>query len=597
MRKPEIAEMSTKLLLVELGSNKRMKRIFLFGGIGIVVLAGAAVAVIKTIDAQSAAARDAAYSSLSACLLGEPLKQDETVESRLLGVQLAVLGIAKDRRAKPGELSWPASCSVPAATLGEHAGDAALAESAVELSKALRADSAGIGDHRALVAKVWKDAAAQKLVVGPAPAGVTAAPKPATPVFAGEAFRGLPHLQSGSYTLANVHGQPFAGNKVHFVIDRKESAEGPLLCTATATEPSMHCMRVPPAVATLSPGLGLVGTTDDGARPFFFAGDRGQMGIFPPDGKAAVAGTIAYGASARNDGSLNLLYRKDNAKDLRFSTIPATGPEIDRLGLLSTEVELPTQAGVFFDWLAYRSPAKGAAPSHLFAKKLADNGDPRPPAIDIGEIAEPAPLDKADKEPQLAACRSEESLVLRVRGARADSFSFYTGGRWGAPVKGSSKGGALTCRGIEAVSTAVDHAIEGDKNYATVNQSRCNASGCTPVSVGLRQLFGGTPEIAPADAAGFAAADVGGKLLLVWNAGFTGGLRMRIAPPDRIREAEDVVITDGRDPKPDSKLSTIAEVKILPANSYAVVLLNTTAGVTALRVDANGAVASLQSGM
>jgi hypothetical protein len=596
MRKPEIAEMSTKLLMVELGSNKRMKRILLFGGIGIVVLAGAAVAVVKTIDSQSAAARDAAWSGLNACLLGEPLKQGETVESRLLGVQLAVLGIPKERRAKPNELSWPASCSIPAATLSENAGDAALTESAKELSKVLRADATATGDNRAQVAKVWKDAAAIKLVAGAAPADVTPAPKAATPVFNAEAFRALPHLQSGSYTLANVHGQPFAGNKVHFLIDRKESAEGPLLCTATATEPSLHCMRVPPAVATLSPGLGLVGTTDDAARPFFFAGDRGQMGIFPPDGKAAIAGTIAYGASARGDGSLNLLYRKDGSKDLRFSTIPPTGPEVDRLGLMSSEVELPTQAGVFFDWLAYRSAAKTGAASHLFVKKLADNGDPRP-AIDVGEIGEPAPLDKSDKEAQLSACRSEESLVIRVRGARADSFSFYTGGRWGAPVKGSTKGGSLTCRGIEAVATAVDHAIEGDKNYATVTQSRCNASGCTPVSISLRQLLGGIAEIAPTDAAGFAAADLGGKLLLVWNGGFVGGLRMRLAPPDRIREAEDTVITDGRDPKPDSKLSTIAEVKILPANNYAVVLLNTTAGVTALRVDANGGVASLQSGL
>ncbi len=597
MRKPEIAEMSTKLLLVELGSNKRMKRILVFGGIGIVVLAGAAVAVVKTIDSQSAAARDTAWSGLNACLLGEPLKQGETTESRLLGVQLAVLGIPKERRAKPNELAWPASCSVPAAALAENAGDAALGESAKELAKVLRADGTATGDNRAQVAKVWKDAAALKLVAGTAGPEITPAPKAAAPVFSGEAFRALPHLQSGSYTLNNVHAQPFAGNKVHFVIDRKESAEGPLLCSANATDPSLHCARVPPAVATLSPGVGLVGTTDDAARPFFFAGDRGQMGVFPPDGKAAVAGTIAFGASARSDGSLNLLYRKEGAKDLRFTTIPPTGPEMDRLGLMSTEVELPTQAGVFFDWLAYRSPAKPTAASHLFVKKLADNGDPRPPAIDVGEISEPAPLDKSDKEPQLSACRSEESLVLRVRGARADTFSFYTGGRWGAPVKGSTKGGALTCRGIEAVATAVDHVIEGEKNYANVTQSRCNASGCTPVSVSLRQLLGGVAEIAPADASGFAAADVGGKLLLVWNAGFIGGLRMRLAAPDRIREAEDVVITDGRDAKPDSKLSTIAELKILPANGFAIVLLNTTSGVTALRVDAAGAVASLQSGL
>ena len=38
--------------------------------------------------------------------------------------------------------------------------------------------------------------------------------------------------------------------------------------------------------------------------------------------------------------------------------------------------------------------------------------------------------------------------------------ALFAGGRWGTPVKLSTRGGALTCRGIEAVTTSIEHAIE-----------------------------------------------------------------------------------------------------------------------------------------
>ena len=97
----------------------------------------------------------------------------------------------------------------------------------------------------------------------------------------------------------------------------------------------------------------------------------------------------------------------------------------------------------------------------------------------------------------------------------------------------------------------------------------------------MRPLFGAV-----------AAADLGGKLLVVWNGGYAGGLRMRLAAPERFKEAEDVLLTDGRGAR---GLSTITEVRILPAAKYAIVLLGTTSGVRALRVDASGTVKAAAS--
>lgn len=108
-------------------------------------------------------------------------------------------------------------------------------------------------------------------------------------------------------------------------------------------------------------------------------------------------------------------------------------------------------------------------------------------------------------------------------------------------------------------------------------------------------MLAGMGEIAPADPTSSVAADVGGKLMLVWNAGLAGGLRMRFAAADKFKEAEDVIITDGRDEN--STVSSIAQLKVLANNGMAVLLLATTSGVKALRVDASGKVTPLSASL
>ncbi len=88
---------------------------------------------------------------------------------------------------------------------------------------------------------------------------------------------------------------------------------------------------------------------------------------------------------------------------------------------------------------------------------------------------------------------------------------------------------------------------------------------------------------------------MGGKLMLVWNAGLAGGLRMRFGAADKFKELEDVIITDGRDEK--SNVSSIAQMRVLGTNNYAVLLLSTTSGVKALKVDASGKVTPLAASM
>ena len=594
-KKPEVSELSTKLLMVELGSEKRWKRLAVIGALGAGALGGLAFGVMRVLDSRDTAARDAAWSSLNTCLLGDPLKEGETPVSRISNIQLGILGVPMEKRVKQlNDPAWPAACAGQAFALQEHSGSTPLGDAAKALAVALKSDATATADLRAQVEPVFREAAALKLEAKPA-TDVTPAPKPAVPLFSSEAFRALPKFLSGSFSLTSVRDVPSSGQKIHFLIDQHDMPEGPVLCTATSTEPSVSCLKVPPAVATLSPGLRLLGTTDNGARPFYFAGDRGQLGIFPPEGRGAIDAAVTLGASARADGSIALLLRRDTGKDVRLVVHPAKGVAIERSLLQPTDLDPAGQVGLSWDWVIYKGAAKAGTPSHLFARKIEGAPGAASPAIDVGELDEPAPADKADKDTPIVVCRTEDAMSVRVRGARVDTMALFAGGRWGSPVKLSTRGGALTCRGIEAVTTSIEHAIEADKDYATVSQSRCNSSGCTPYSVPLKQMLAGVGEIVPADASGIVAADVGGKLAILWNGGPLGGLRLRFGAPDRIKDAVDTIVADGREGAGEAKLSTFVGLKVLPGNGFAIVLVNTTAGVKAFRLDGEGHMAALQA--
>lgn len=170
-RKPEIAELPTRLLLQTLGSERRYKRIVVFGGIGVVILGGAIYGIARAVDARDTAAREAAFGALSSCLVGaDPLHEGEAPSARVANIKLGVVGIPLDKRgAKAGDLTWPASCSTQAYGLSEHAAGTPLGTTAEVLAKALRADSAATADLHAEIDKVWAEAATAKVKGTPRP--------------------------------------------------------------------------------------------------------------------------------------------------------------------------------------------------------------------------------------------------------------------------------------------------------------------------------------------------------------------------------------------------------------------------------------------
>lgn len=602
----------TAFFMAQLNSPGRKKKLFAILGGGIVGLIIGAVLVVRTFDAGEKVAVEQGWSSLHTCLLGEPLKERETVSTRIRNVQLSVVGTPIERRSKPGEQAWPLRCAPVAHDLSEHAkgagGDyAPLQASAEELSKALLTDSSASSTFYEQAEKLWADAGKAKLKAAVV-AGAVAAPKPAT-ALSYEAFLALPKFLSGSFSVTNVRPASHESN-VALVIDQQDLPEGPHVCILGGAG-NAKCTKAPAAAKKWSPGLRLLGQMEEGARPYLFAGDRGQSGILRPEAGELVTSAFALGAYSAKNGSLWTLLR-GGARDSKLLYVSASGAKSERAGPRNLDGEALASASLVGNWLTYRTGPKPS--SHIFFRKLPEKSGEPGAAMDVGE-SESAPPDFAPPEPMrrpgqpkapapaapteedrgVATCMAGDTAAVRFRGLKSDSVSLLQAGRWSPPLKSGSLGGVFTCRKGEATSTKVTPVMEQEKNWASINHTRCNLSGCTTTNVGMKELLPGLVEAASGDEKGVVAVDVDGKLLVVWNAGYIGGIRMRIAAPAQIKEAEDIVLVDARDPKNAMKLTVITEMKLIPTGNSAVLFLGGTMGARAIRIDSSGASTPIQA--
>jgi hypothetical protein len=162
------------------------------------------------------------------------------------------------------------------------------------------------------------------------------------------------------------------------------------------------------------------------------------------------------------------------------------------------------------------------------------------------ELGPPTELgDVKGSSPELSACLSESSLVVRVRsyddsvgaGRALATVAIHTGEAW-ERVPGEVAIAAdadFSCRGREATFTALDKDV--------IRQARCTPAGCSEESSEPLALpwDSGRPN---------RVSDVDGKAILV-GIGMTGGplvagsvktLRMRVGPVREMAHAKDVVL-------------------------------------------------------
>jgi hypothetical protein len=607
VREASIIGLPTQAFMAQVGGGRRKKKLFLVAGLVVAAAIGGGVFAARTLDARDRAASEESFSKLTACLIGTAPTGKETAASKFRNIQLAVMGTPVEKRAKGSEQPWPGRCAPIAHELSEAAkglsGKEALVDSAEALAKAIVGDPASTGSFKDILDKVWAAAASANLTPVAAP-GVPAPPAAATPM-SDEQLRDLPRLLGGNFTLSSVRNEAFVGSAARFLIDQRDLSGGPQFCTVTALDSAVSCKKVGSAAAKLSPGLRLGGTADDGADPLVFAGDRGQLGTFR--GEDPFGDGFVVSSSARKEGPGFVLTRT-STRDLKLLVKAAGKPITERPLLTANDVGNPTvTVGLFWDWLAYRSGAKATPASHLLFRKLSDAGEPGP-AFDVGELDDVTPGDEANVDPRQAAkqtetdderqmvgCRTADATMVRLRGTKQDYVSFFQAGKWSPVAKSPSKGGTFSCHATEATSTRVAPKMEQERNFATIHETKCSLSGCTEATVSVRDLVGGLLDAAPVDVKAVQAVTIEGKLLVVWNAGYNGGLRMRLAPIATIRDGLDTVIADQRDEKSALKLATVTDIRLVAAKQFAILFLATPAGTKLVKIDGTGKLTPLSS--
>lgn len=588
----DLRELSTRFVMSTLGGERRWKRIAVWSVVGVVVAGGAAWAGMYVLGANEAAALHKDWASLGGCLLGGPLAAGDTPASRLRALQLGEAIVPVDKRAPAGKDGWPAVCAPSAAKVAEHAqaaeaGGTELRASATALATALRDDTMGTGDHRKLVSQLWKDAERAQLRGAPGPRDPLT-PAPAAARFDAEAYEQLSRPFGKDLTLGSVRPEASTGESVRFLVDDRGIPSGPVLCTTTSAGAALECRRLSTEAAAQSPSLRLYGTTDGAERPLVLAGDRGDAGVFRAQGAALLTGATAYGATVDKDGRVRLLVRRSGQRELSLLEQAASGAPLSELSALGAgDIDNLNDAALAYDWLLYRSGAKAALPGHLFARHFGVAGAD----VDAGELAGPAP-GAAEREPRFAACRAAATTALRIRGGDADFVSFLGDERWSSPVRLAARAGVMVCHAGQAWVTQLSHSDGAERDAVSIELARCGTGGCTASQVGLLQALGRVSELLPQDPSGVAAATVGGKLLVVWSAGSLG-VHLRAAAPDELSSAPDVLLVDAVDPATGE--STIANVRLLPASSFAVLLLGGKSGVVAFRVDSSGVVTPLRA--
>jgi hypothetical protein len=165
----------------------------------------------------------------------------------------------------------------------------------------------------------------------------------------------------------------------------------------------------------------------------------------------------------------------------------------------------------------------------LFARTVPQGTAELGPPFDLGDVA--------GSSPELAACRSESSLVVRVRSyddtggtKRAlATVAIRTGDAWERAPK------EITCRAKEATFTALDRNV--------IRQARCTPEGCAESA--------SDPLVLPWDSGRpNRVSDVDGSAILV-GIGMTAGpvvagsvktVRMRLAKVEEMARAHDTVL-------------------------------------------------------
>ena len=585
-RDQDLAVDSQDLIRAQKASAK--KRLIVLGVVAVVLVAGG-VGTAFFLGNKAKKEIQVASDRFTTCLVGDVGNDKPSVRFR--GAQLVSMSTPRDKRIDD---AWPQRCAPRAHAFNEalksNSGSTPLAEEVEKLAKILVTSDATTADLTAPIEKIFELQKNEKI------AGKIAADVAVPPAFASPTtLDTLPPealMFGGPLTLASMHLAPFGESTFRFVVDDKDFTKGPAVCAIAPGGKEIACTKVGAPAAELSPGLRLWGTTDDGAKPYLFVGDRGRAGIFKADGARVVdkLPNGAYGASARADGSLSYLSWNEKPPSTHLFVNRADGSTKETLLVDRKESGNPYYStNEFWDFVAYKQSKKGTDGIRLIVRDLAPNGDLGAP-IDIGRIDETGLIEGGGtEEAHLSACRSADTTVLRAKGWQNTYLSFHSRQGWSPPVEANGLKGKMQCRSGEASIVQPDGYRRDSHFHGGVRATHCSVSGCVTENLDLSKAIGDLDDVLPREGKDVKAAFIENKLLVVWMAGDRGGLRMRLSPIDRFASAPETIVYDDHFRKgafqPDS---TLVGYEVLPLSKGALLLLATVEGVSAFLVDETG---------
>ena len=574
-------------------AKKRRKTVIISGVVITLLVVAVAFGALRYVKAEAAQRVVDGYSALSQCLLGPPLGGGELASSRVRGIQLAALTRADSTRAASQGEAWPDRCARHALILQEGLEKSALAdsdqgkkllESTKVLAAALAADDAHFADLSDAVDQLFGDAQAAGIALVNV-ASEAAPPEPVKPLTIDELAK-TPGLTQSPVDMAAVSIDAVPGGSVHVLID---DAKGGASRICRIGPSAATCTELAKPAADARGELRLVGSADDNVSPILAAAKAG--GVFRADSGAAISDKAGLGGHVSADGRVVALTFEPPDGSLELMQVDGDRVRTERVSAFGLTVEQPRR-DAFLGWQQLLLLGKKSDQRVLQGARIEDGRLGRLEEIGVLESS-PAAAGE-DSGARVDGCRSAKVTVARARLGTTSHLAFWLGDRWTKPLKVPAAAGKLSCHGSEALITRFVPGRE-DKLQALVTQHVCSPTSCQAQSLSMTDLLAGEPGLAP-DALADAVA-VGDKLMFAWVAGQRGGVRLRVASAGKIADETDVIALDDlvKDGKV-QKSSVLLDMRLAAAESFAVLLLDTSSGLRALRVSPEGRVTPVTVG-
>lgn len=585
-------EADIPMSVVKGGSKKKLVLIVLAS----LVLLGAAAGGFGYYQNRRARAQtEAAFGELAQCLVGETTSSGE-IALRFRRHQVALIGKPSEERSD-GNDAWPERCSKAANKLVD-AADAAGLESddanslkgaAEQLSKAL-AEKRGLdNDISSLLKATWEQA--EKAKIRAASSSVSGPPEHARAATIDDIPESA-YVTHDYLSMSALHLPPNPTGERFFFVDNKGGG-GPFYCRVR--DEGLTCKKLPGELAKVTLALSVIGSQDEGVAPLFFAGSRGDAGVYRGDTGQKVDKLQSVGGYARKDGAVVLLGIEEGKMVLSFQKAPGAPaqhfPLDDELkpafedifrGLPPEErgdkrdSRLNYENGYFNTQLAH-----GLVFVRLWDAKLGWRLYALPVGPD-GHLQKAMKVGSLDGlvsysgvEPGLTACRAGEHRVLRARQSSGERLAFFADGNWTTPIESKATSAAL-----------LDCTESGATLSEGLGVSRCTSAACSTAWLTTKAQGDLAARTGLQDVS--ATTD---NAVAVWGAGQRGGIRARPFGNDESKPAASSVFFD--DLVSGGKVldvPTVTAVRLVSAGKTALLLMQTSNGLSAWRVSPKGEV-------